>query len=119
MMSTEWGVLDILELLISPLTKVILTIKSCLNILLKKFIMGLQHTRVFYAPDYSNSQDLLERIPDYRNTLYWNPHVKINGQNNVDLEIYTSDDTGLYQIEVNGITNKGHPIFLRSSIKVD
>jgi len=82
--------------------------------IIEKVYHGLQSTRVFYAPDYSS-----KRIPDYRNTLYWNPHVKISGPENIELEIYTSDDTGLYQIEVNGITNKGQPVFLLGSFKVN
>ena len=86
--------------------------------LVEKVYHGLQRARVFYAPNYSSDQGRLERIPDYRNTLYWNPLVKINGLSNVDLQFFTSDDIGLYQIEVNGITSKGQPIFLQSSFKV-
>ncbi|HEX2926772.1 MAG TPA: hypothetical protein VHP38_11050 [Ruminiclostridium sp.] len=30
----------------------------------------------FYSPDYSTDNISLDRIPDYRNTLYWNPSVQ-------------------------------------------
>jgi len=88
------------------------------NYIVEKVYHGLQQPRLFYAPDYSGNQDLLARIPDYRNTLYWNPHVKISGTESANLEFYTSDDAGIYQIEVNGITNNGQPVFLRSSFEV-
>ena len=86
--------------------------------IVEKVYHGIQAPRTFYTPDYSQNQILLERIPDFRNTLYWNPHVEIKGLENKELEFYTSDDVGLYQIEINGITNKGQPIFLRDSFEV-
>jgi hypothetical protein len=86
--------------------------------IVEKVYHGLQAPRLFYTPDYSTNQDRLARIPDYRNTLYWNPHVKINGTEAVELEFYTSDDVGLYQIEINGITSGGQPVYLRDSFEV-
>lgn len=86
--------------------------------IVEKVYHGLQSPRIFYAPDYSIDQDQLKRIPDYRNTLYWNPHVEITGTKGAELDFYTSDDMGLYQIEVNGITNNGQPVFLGGSFVV-
>lgn len=86
--------------------------------IVEKVYHGLQHPRVFYSPDYSKNHDLLARIPDYRNTLYWNPQVKINGRENIKLQFFTADALGSYQIEVNGITNQGQPIFLQHSFEV-
>ncbi len=84
--------------------------------LVEKVYHGLQVPRIFYSPQYTSDQQY-SRIPDYRNTLYWNPQVEV-GSDGASLEFYTSDDAGLYQIEVNGITSKGKPIYLRGNFKV-
>ena len=86
--------------------------------MIEKAYQGLQKSRVFYSPDYSMHQQLLRRIPDYRNTLYWNPDVRINGGKAVTLEFHTADDTGLYQIEINGITQSGQLIHISKEIEV-
>ncbi len=69
---------------------------------------AIQSPRKFYNPDYEVNSDLLKRIPDYRNTLYWKPNISINNDN-LQLEFYTSDDPGLYQIQLEGLTSDGIP----------
>lgn len=86
--------------------------------MIEKAYRGLQQTRVFYSPDYVLHQHLLKRIPDYRNTLYWDPDVRITNNEQIALQFYTADDTGTYQIEINGITNTGEPIHIRQEFKV-
>jgi len=71
---------------------------------------AIQSPREFYSPNYEINGDLLERIPDYRNTLYWNPNVSISNTS-LQLEFYASDDPGLYQIQIEGITKDGTPFF--------
>ncbi|MDN5211010.1 hypothetical protein QQ020_03085 [Fulvivirgaceae bacterium BMA12] len=86
--------------------------------MIEKAYQGLQKSRTFYAPNYSSHQKLLKRIPDYRNTLYWNPDVRVEGDKAVTLEFYTADDNGTYQIEINGITQSGQLIHISKEIKV-
>ena len=86
--------------------------------MIEKAYHGLQQTRAFYSPDHVLHQHLPKRIPDYRNTLYWNPDVRITNNEQVTLQFYTGDDTGLYQIEINGITNTGEPIHMSQEFKV-
>jgi len=85
--------------------------------LVEQVYHALEVPRAFYSPDYADQQLKLSRIPDYRNTLYWNPQVQV-GADGTELEFYTSDDTGSYRVEINGITSNGEPVFLQSSFEV-
>jgi hypothetical protein len=86
--------------------------------IVEKVYHGLQQPRIFSSPDYVQQHDLLARIPDYRNTLYWNPHVEIKGHEQTELQFFTADDSGLYQVQINGITNEGQPVYLQTSFVV-
>ncbi|MEZ0487824.1 hypothetical protein [Fibrella aquatica] len=68
---------------------------------------GLQLQREFYAPRYDNANQQTSRLPDARTLLYWNPDVKPDAQGNAQLTFSTSDQTGTYLIEVNGLTTQG------------
>ena len=57
-------------------------------------------------PDYSDSP-ANKRIPDFRNTMYWNPALKGSPGETISCEFFTSDNTGEYIILVRGITDKG------------
>jgi hypothetical protein len=61
----------------------------------------------FYSPDYSTGKLLNDRIPDFRNTLYWNAEMQTNKTGNASIEFYTSDESGEYVITVEGITKDG------------
>jgi hypothetical protein len=69
---------------------------------------ALQNGPAFRSPDYS-AADLKEtRIPDFRNTLYWNPDIRTDRQGKATVEFYTSDETGSYTVLVEGFTPDGH-----------
>ncbi|KPL14654.1 MAG: hypothetical protein AMS26_10020 [Bacteroides sp. SM23_62] len=53
----------------------------------------------FRFPDHSADTQSRQRIPDYRNTLYWNPEI----HDASDIGFYTSDQTGNYLIELREI----------------
>jgi hypothetical protein len=57
-------------------------------------------------PDYSRSP-INKRIPDFRNTMYWNPDIHGKPGETVSCEFFTSDNTGEYIILVRGITEQG------------
>jgi len=59
------------------------------------------------APDYSTDVLKQSRIPDFRNTLYWNPAVRTNSQGDGGIEFWTSDETGEYEVIVEGFTIDG------------
>ena len=62
----------------------------------------------FTWPDYSDALRKESRIPDYRNTLYWNPDVRTDVNGRAELEFYTSDEAGDYILLVEGYTSDGH-----------
>lgn len=66
---------------------------------------GYNQWKEFYAPDYSSS--VSEYInPDHRNTLYWQPDVKINKEGKATFSFFTSDDVGEYIIHCEGRSTK-------------
>lgn len=80
-------------------------------------VRGFRQAREFYSPTYPLEQDSII-IPDQRPTLCWNPSVLLeNGEAN--LEFYTSDMTGRYQIIVEGISSQGKLICETIMFNVD
>jgi len=61
----------------------------------------------FYSPDYSTDKLLNDRIPDFRNTLYWNPEMHTDKTGKTAIEFYSSDESAEYIITVEGITSEG------------
>jgi hypothetical protein len=58
-------------------------------------------------------------IPDFRNTLYWNPSVKPGIDGRVKLEFRTSDIISDYTLNLQGITPDGKLISARKNFKVN
>lgn len=72
--------------------------------------VGLLNRSHFIFPDYSAGERKNSRFPDFRQTLYWNPSVEINGDRTLSFEFFTSDNKGTYAINVEGITSDGSPL---------
>ncbi|HYF70202.1 MAG TPA: hypothetical protein VD884_18810 [Ohtaekwangia sp.] len=68
---------------------------------------GLQRQLEFYSPQYEKQAERNARIPDHRNLLFWSPNVTTNDQGIYELEFYTSDLSGQYQVVVEGLTTNG------------
>jgi hypothetical protein len=73
---------------------------------------------VFSAPDYPDPVKKESRIPDFRNTLYWNPSAKPDKEGRIILEFWTSDLAGDYLIDIEGITPDGRPVSIRKTIEI-
>jgi hypothetical protein len=73
--------------------------------------------KLFYKPNYSTDKSILKRIPDYRTQLFWTPQFKIESQS-TDLVFYTSDVTGIFEINVSGYTENGKKIEIRDYFEV-
>lgn len=67
----------------------------------------LEPVNSFISPDYTTLQTMESRIPDYRNTLYWNPSVKTDKEGKARIEFWSSDNKADYEINVQGITKEG------------
>lgn len=59
------------------------------------------------APDYSTDSLKLSRIPDYRNTLYWNPAVRTGADGTAAVEFWTSDEAGEFCVVVESVASDG------------
>ena len=72
---------------------------------------GFDVAKEFYAPKYDKKKE--EHVkPDYRITLYWNPDIVLSeNKKSQDLTFYTCDKNSYYQIEIQGITSSGKPIY--------
>jgi hypothetical protein len=68
---------------------------------------GLQLQREFYSPRYETQPQRQSRMPDQRTLLYWNPSVTTTTDGKQQLEFYTSDQAGNFQIVVEGMTQDG------------
>lgn len=61
----------------------------------------------FHSPDYSDEKMKNSRIPDFRNVLYWNPDVSFSDQNRAEVQFFTSDESAIYKVVVEGINSEG------------
>ncbi|HEY4965330.1 MAG TPA: hypothetical protein VII28_02980, partial [Puia sp.] len=70
-------------------------------------LQGLQQGMEFYSPAYETNQQYLNRHPDFRTLLYWNPNVYTDSTGNATISWFTSDLPGNYVIVVNGVSQSG------------
>lgn len=68
---------------------------------------GLHDGHKFNFPNYSIDELKKSRLPDFRNTLYWNPDVRTDKNGEAAVEFYTSDEAGEYIVIVEGFTSDG------------
>jgi hypothetical protein len=68
---------------------------------------GLQKQRDFYSPIYDTQQKTENRLPDFRNLLYWSPEIITDQKGTKNIIFYSSDLTGKFVIIVQGITKEG------------
>jgi hypothetical protein len=77
------------------------------NSAFRQFFEGVQEKSVFYMPDYSTDSLKAGTIPDFRNTLFWDPYVRTGSEGRAQVQFYTSDEGGTYIIVIGGITADG------------
>jgi hypothetical protein len=75
-------------------------------------------TNGFEAPDYSNQEQKLSRMPDFRTLLYWNPDVEFK-DGKAAISFYTSDHCSAYDVIVRGITTEGKSCFGKTTFRVE
>ncbi|WP_299627959.1 hypothetical protein [uncultured Tenacibaculum sp.] len=73
-------------------------------------VIQVQPKKEYFFENYTTSK---KRIPDYRTQLYWNPNVSEK-----EIDFYTSDVTGNYEVIVKGYTKKGKPIIFNTIFSV-
>jgi hypothetical protein len=70
---------------------------------------GTQLKREFYSPVYETRDQASDRLPDFRNLLYWSPDIGVDKTGNKTISFYTSDQRSAYTVVVEGITSSGKP----------
>lgn len=73
----------------------------------------------FVSPEYSSSQAKESRVPDYRNTLYWNPDVEPGPEGKLSVEFWSSDFRSDFEINIQGMTTDGKPLSAKKIIRVE
>jgi hypothetical protein len=68
---------------------------------------GLDVAREFYSPVHNTSTQQKNRVPDFRNVLYWLPNLKTSSKNAEELSFFTSDEPGSFIIVAQGLTEDG------------
>lgn len=76
---------------------------------------GLQPEREFYSPTAPG----VASVPDNRTVLYWNPRLILSGEESRSIKLSSSDLTGEYFIDIQGLDSSGKPGsgILRFSVK--
>jgi hypothetical protein len=78
----------------------------------------LDPVAVFVSPEYSTEAMKSSRIPDYRNTLYWNPSVKPDQNGGFKISLWSGDNKGAYQVTLQGVTGDGRAFTRKRSVQV-
>jgi len=73
---------------------------------------------VFSPPYHTDESAALRRIPDLRNTLYWNPSVKTDINGEASIEFRASDAEGIYTINIQGISAEGEKISVNKKFRI-
>ncbi len=74
---------------------------------------------LFRSTDYSAASKIASRVPDFRNTLYWNASIKADKEGKASVEFWTSDFRSDFEVNIQGISPDGNAFSLRKIIKVN
>jgi hypothetical protein len=69
-------------------------------------------------PDYSESGQKRKFIPDFRQLLYWEPNFSLKGDEKKYIEFYASDNTGEFDVKVEGMGTDGTPVSAMIRVKI-
>lgn len=78
----------------------------------------IEPPNIFYSPGYQDPAVRNSRIPDFRNTLYWNPSLIPDKEGRLKAEFWTGDVSGDYIIDIQGIKDDGTKISIQRTLKV-
>ncbi|MBN2665804.1 MAG: hypothetical protein JXR67_04795 [Bacteroidales bacterium] len=71
----------------------------------------------FWSPSYPDQESRHSRIPDLRNTLYWNPSLKPGSDGRFRVEFWSSDYVTDYEINIQGVDSQGEPVSFRTMLR--
>jgi len=70
----------------------------------------------FDPPEYNTKEKKQDTKADFRNTLYWDPSLRI--KSNTSISFYTSDHLSEYEVIVRGKTARGKQVLGRTGFRV-
>ncbi|EON78354.1 hypothetical protein ADIS_1217 [Lunatimonas lonarensis] len=79
---------------------------------------GFTRARQFYVPKYDGSEGGYYQFPDLRTTIHWEPSVRLEANARQTLSFFTADTPGTYRVIVQGISDKGSPVYATHSFQV-
>lgn len=82
----------------------------------KTLLKKPEANKIYFQPNYSNLEEVNNRIPDYRRQLLWVPELIDNVTN---YKAYTSDIKGVFEVKVEGINHLGTIISSSTFIEVN
>jgi len=93
------------------------------NITLPEYVIRIPYrvidpVNAFISPDYSTSEMKRSRIPDFRNTLYWNPSLKPDSTGVARVDFWTGDFVSDFEVNIQGISTDGKPVSIKKTIHV-
>ncbi|MFD2823671.1 hypothetical protein ACFS5M_08325 [Lacinutrix iliipiscaria] len=77
-----------------------------------------EEEKIYYSPNYDLNDSALKRIPDFRNQLLWLPNIELDTNKN-NFSFFTSDNSGTYEIIIEGFTKSGKHIKANTFITVN
>ncbi len=78
---------------------------------------SLPRKRYFNQKYSNNNRELSKQVPDFRQQLLWLPQLTLGGSK-TEIDFYTSDVAGRYEISLQGYTAAGTPISLTETFEV-
>ncbi len=84
------------------------------NLLKRQFYLEAQSLQI---PEYT-LETQKSFIPDFRPVLYWNPNVVFAKEGNPKISFFASDDSGEYEVIVEGIGKNGEIIYGKKIISI-
>ena len=70
---------------------------------------GYARLREFYAPRYDVKNEVQDRRPDYRTTLFWSPMIRTSTDGKATVSFFTSDAKTTLRLRAEGATVDGMP----------
>jgi hypothetical protein len=89
--------------------------ENAVRIPLKMF----EENRAFISPEYQAEEKKRQRIPDFRNTLFWSYGIRPDETGKLSIEFWTSDHSAEYLIDLEGVSSSGKVVSVRKAVKVE
>jgi hypothetical protein len=110
------------DLVFQGIVSIISKLNEIQNTIPASYSLRIKNDKVYKTDRYVSVNSTIiqnKNIPLYKQLLYWNPDVEINGTDSTEFEFYTSDNIANYIIKVEGISDDGIPISLSSRFQVN